>query len=179
MTASSKQLFDATLEWAEAVSRLPAAVLQACEQAREREHPESELIAILHAVQEAHGWLAPEVLDAVALVLGVPAATVSGVASFYHLFRLHPVGRFRISVCMGTACYVIGAQQVLSRLEQELGIDCGQTTVDLSFSLEKAHCVGTCALAPVIVVNDEVMGPVSAEQMPALLERLSRSRGHS
>ncbi len=133
--------------------------------------PASRLISVLHRVQEHFGYLGAEQLDAVAQLLGVPAAKVSGVATFYHFFRLQPQGRFMISICMGTACYVKGADKVAAKFKDELGIEFGQTTTDGLFSLHEAHCLGTCGLAPVVMINDEVYAKVTPDQVPALLEK--------
>ncbi len=133
--------------------------------------PKSQLISILHRLQSIEGHLGSDQLDAVAQLLGVPAAKVTGVASFYHFFRLLPRGRYMISVCMGTACYVQGAEEVRSKLAEELGIDEGETTEDGLFSLQGSRCVGTCGLAPVVMVNDDVHAKVTPSQVPALIER--------
>jgi NADH:ubiquinone oxidoreductase subunit E len=148
--------------------------IEAC---RESPEPASRLISVLHRVQEHFGHLGTEQLDAVAQLLGVPAAKVGGVASFYHFFRLQPQGRFMISVCMGTACYVKGADKVAAKFKDELGIDFGQTTSDGRFSLHVAHCVGTCGLAPVVMINDEVHAKVTPDQVPALLEKTAACIG--
>ena len=131
--------------------------------------PESQLIAILHRVQGKFGWLNAAHLDAVAQLLQVPAAKVSGVASFYHYFRLQPRGKYMINVCLGTACYVKGADRVAQRVMSELGITWGETSKDGLFSLEAARCVGTCGLAPVVVIDDEVHGEVNPDQVPVIL----------
>ena len=136
---------------------------------KDREHPESKLIKVLHKVQGHFGYLAPDHLDAVAQLLQIPAAKVSGVATFYHFFRLNERGKFVINVCFGTACYVRGAEAVAARLRDELGIDFGETTGDGMFSLESTRCVGTCGLAPVLMINDEVHGQVTPDQVPLLL----------
>lgn len=138
---------------------------------RDRPRAASYLIEVLHRVQAHFGYLGGPQLDAVAQLLQVPAAKVSGVASFYHFFRLQPVGRFCISVCLGTACYVKGAQAVVSRFEEELGIRFGETTKDGLFTLESSRCVGTCGLAPVVMVGQDVHGDVTPDQVPAILER--------
>lgn len=137
---------------------------------RQGAHSESALISVLHRVQKHFGYLGAAQLDAVAQLLQVPAAKVSGVATFYHFFRLSPRGRFIISICMGTACYVKGAEQIVQRLKDELGIDFGQTTSDGLFTLEGTRCLGTCGLAPVIMVNEEVHGKLTPDRIPALLE---------
>lgn len=140
-------------------------------QCRSSDHPESHLIAILHRLQTDHQYLPQDKLNAVAFLLGVPSAKVSGVASFYHFFRLEPQGRFRISVCLGTACYVKGADAVAQRLREELGITFGETSKDGLFTLEPSRCLGTCGLAPVMMVDDEVHANVTPDQIPLLLSK--------
>ena len=107
-----------------------------------RENPESYLIAVLHKVQEEYGYLSEEHMYEVAHRLQVPTSTVSGVATFYHFFRLKPRGKYAISVCLGTACFVKGANLVLDSFRTELGIDIGETTSDGLFSIEigRASC---------------------------------------
>ena len=100
---------------------------------------------MLHRVQTQYGYLSPTHLDAVAQLLGVPAAKVAGVASFYHFFRLPPRGKYIINVCMGTACYVKGADRIAQRLMSELGITWGETSKDGVFTMEQARCLGTAA----------------------------------
>ncbi len=138
------------------------------------DQPESQLIAVLHKVQLAYGYLPRPLLDEVAQRLQVPTAVVSGVASFYHFFRLSPKGRYAISVCMGTACYVKGADKILETIQSELGIGIGETTSDGVFSLEQSRCLGVCALAPVMTINDQVYSTVSPSQIPDLLDQLRR-----
>jgi NADH-quinone oxidoreductase E subunit len=140
----------------------------------QKPHPRSFLISVLHKVQETYGYLAPEQLDAVAQLMQIPAAKVTGVATFYHYFRLTPRGRFVIHVCLGTACYVKGAERVTSKIKEELGIDFGETTTDGLFSLEPARCLGTCALAPVIMVGSKIHGDMTADKVPALLEEYAK-----
>ena len=144
------------------------------DQCRKDDHPRGLLIAVLHKVQGKFGYLADEHLDAVAQLLRVPAADVSGVASFYHYFRLKPRGRFMIHVCMGTACFVKGADQVAARLKDELGINFGETSSDGMFSLEGARCLGTCGLAPVLMVDDDIHPEVTPDQVPVILEQYLR-----
>jgi len=140
------------------------------EECRAADRPESHLIAVLHKVQGQYGHLSPTHLDAVAQLLGVPAAKVAGVASFYHFFRLAPRGKYIINVCMGTACYVKGADRIAQRLMSELGITWGETSTDGIFTMEQARCLGTCGLAPVVMIGEEVHGQVTPDQMPAILE---------
>lgn len=135
-------------------------------------HPESRLIAVLHRVQDHFGYLGEAQLDAVAQLMQIPHAKVAGVASFYHYFRLNPRGKMIIRICMGTACFVKGAERVAEKFKEELGIDFGETTRDGMFSLESSRCLGTCGLAPVIMVEDQVHGYVTPDQVPGLIEKL-------
>jgi NADH-quinone oxidoreductase E subunit len=133
--------------------------------------PQSQLIAVLHKVQAQYGYLAEAHLDAVAQLMQIPAAKVAGVASFYHYYRLVPRGRYMINVCLGTACYVKGADRVAQKLIEELGIQFGETTTDGIFTLEGSRCLGTCGLAPVLMIGEEVHAQVTPDQIPAILER--------
>ncbi len=147
------------------------------DECRQGPEPESQLIAVLHKVQAKFGYLGQAQLDSVAQLLQVPAAKVAGVASFYHYFRLQPRGRFMINVCLGTACYVKGADRVAEKLMSELGIRFGETSTDGMFTLEGARCLGTCGLAPVIMVDNEVHAQVTPDQVPLILEKyLERAR---
>lgn len=130
---------------------------------------DSMLIAVLHKVQEKFGYLSNEKLEAVAYLMNIPATKVSGVASFYHFFRLKPQGKYVISVCLGTACHVKGADKIVKKIEEELGIKVGETTKDNLFTLEGERCIGTCALAPVIKIGDRVYPQVTPDQIPTIL----------
>jgi NADH:ubiquinone oxidoreductase subunit E len=150
---------------------LPEAVVAAIAANREDCHSESGLIAILHQVQAAYGYLGREQLHAVAQLAGIPLAKVTGVATFYHYFRLQPRGKHMINVCMGTACYVKGAEKLGRRLMDELGIQFGETTKDGLFSLESSRCLGTCGLAPVLMVDEQVYGPVTPGEISLILDK--------
>lgn len=152
------------------------ALIETC---RQDEHADSHLISVLHKVQNHFGYLSPEAIDAVAQLMQVPAAKVSGVATFYHYFRLRPCGRYIIRVCLGTACYVKGAERVAQKLKDELGIDFGESTADGLFSLEVSRCLGTCGLAPVIMIGEDVHGPVTPDQVPAILEKYIEKARHT
>jgi NADH-quinone oxidoreductase E subunit len=154
---------------------LPPHIVEFLGKVRNEPNGESQLIHALHKVQAHFGYLGPTQMDAVAYLLGVPTAQVSGVATFYHFFRLQPRGKFIINVCMGTACYVRGAQKLLDKLKGELGIDLGQTTSDGMFTLEQTRCVGTCGLAPVMMINETVHAKVTPEQLPNLLAQCRES----
>lgn len=162
----------------ESRSVLPDHVVEYIEQCRRQPRPSGSLISVLHKVQDHFGYLGTDQMNAVAQLLQVPASTVSGVASFYHFFRLTPRGTYVISVCLGTACYVKGADKLVDKLKSELGIDFGQTTTDGMFTLQESRCLGTCGLAPVVMFNDEVHGQVTADQIPLLLdEYMAKARG--
>ena len=141
------------------------------EECLKKEHPQSYLIAVLHKVQGKYGYLSVEHMNEVAQRLQVPTSTVSGVATFYHFFRLKPQGKYNISICLGTACFVKGADKVLEAFKNELGIEMGETTQDGLFSLENSRCLGVCALAPVVTINDKVYSKVTPTQVPALIRQ--------
>jgi len=119
------------------------------------------LIPALQAVQEELGYLPPEAFEEVGDLAGVSENTVYGVASFYSQFRFVKPGEHIIKVCLGTACHVCGSSRIVDALELELAIKEGETTEDEKFSLESVRCFGSCALAPVMVVDDEVYGSVT------------------
>lgn len=152
-------------------STLDEGILQFIDDCLKKEHAESYLIAVLHKVQGKYGYLSEAHMNEVAQRLQVPTSTVSGVATFYHFFRLQPQGRYHISVCLGTACFVKGADKVLEAFKTELGIDMGETTPDGLFSLENSRCLGVCALAPVVTINDKVYSKVTPKQVPVLIRQ--------
>ena len=129
-----------------------------------------ELIAILQDVQGKFGYLPEQAMQQVAKFVHVPESTVFGIATFYTQFKLCPVGRNIIKVCRGTACYVRGGSRILDKVERELGIKAGETTPDMQYSLETIACFGSCALAPVVVINDKVYGKVTAPRIEKLLK---------
>jgi NADH:ubiquinone oxidoreductase subunit E len=141
----------------------------------EQEHSESYLINILHKVQQRYGYLCEPHMDEVAHTLQVPTATVSGVATFYHYFRLKPPGKYQISVCMGTACFIKGADRILKAFETELGIHIGDTTSDRLFSIEQSRCLGVCAMAPLVAINEQVFGNVTPKKVSELIHKVTES----
>jgi NADH-quinone oxidoreductase E subunit len=149
------------------------AFIQSC---MKKDRPDSYLIAVLHKVQQTYGWLSESHMNEVAQLLQVPTSTVSGVATFYHFFRLKPKGRYNISICLGTACFVKGADKVLDAFKTELGIEMGETTQDGLFSLENSRCLGVCALAPVVTINDRVYSRVAAKQVPELIRQVQEDK---
>jgi NADH:ubiquinone oxidoreductase subunit E len=130
------------------------------------------LVKVLHEIQEEFGYLPGDILSLVSKRLGIPLAQVYGVASFYKHFYFTPRGKNIIKVCVGTACHVRGAGAVLSEVEQTLGIKDGETAEDLSFSLDTVGCVGCCALAPVVVVNEEVRREMTPRKIKRVIEKL-------
>ena len=129
------------------------------------------LINILHKTQEAFGYLPAEVQHVIANELNISEAKVYGVVTFYSFFTMQPKGKHKISVCMGTACYVRGAEKVVDELKKELKIEVGGITPDGKFSLDCLRCVGACGLAPVMSIGDKVYGRIEASQVKEILNR--------
>lgn len=129
------------------------------------------LIQVLHEAQDLYGYLPMEVQLKIAEGLNVPLAEVYGVVSFYTQFTTNPKGKYRISVCMGTACYVKGSQEILDKFREKLGINTGECTEDGKFSLDACRCIGACGLAPVVTVNDDVYGKLTADMVDDILKK--------
>jgi len=129
-----------------------------------------ELINILHGCQELFGYLPAEVQEVISSEIGVPVAKIYGVVTFYSFFTMTPKGKHPISICMGTACYVRGAEKVLDEFRKELNIQVGQTTSDGKFSLSSLRCVGACGLAPVVQVGDKTYGRVAPDDVKNILK---------
>ncbi|MFR0018399.1 MAG: NAD(P)H-dependent oxidoreductase subunit E [Paraclostridium sp.] len=127
------------------------------------------LIQVLHHAQGLFGYLPKEVQLHIAKKLDVSPAKVYGVVSFYSYFTTEQKGEYKISVCLGTVCFVKGADKILAEFEKQLGIKSGETTSDLMFSLEGLRCVGACGLAPVVVVNGKVYGQVKVDQVKDII----------
>jgi len=159
---------------AECIKHLPQDVLDYIEATKDEDRSESHLISILHKIQAHYGHLSKERLNAVSQLARIPLTKVTGVATFYHYFRLTPRGKHIINVCMGTACYVKGAEKISQKLMDELGIHFGETTKDGLFTLEAARCVGTCGLAPVIMIDEQVYGPVTPNDIAIILDKYTK-----
>ncbi len=129
-----------------------------------------ELINVLHKCQEYFGYLPAEVQEVVSDELDVPVAKIYGVVTFYSFFTMTPRGKHPISICMGTACYVRGAETVLEEFSKELGLQVGQTTKDGKFSLSNLRCVGACGLAPVVMIGDKTYGRVAPDDVRSILK---------
>lgn len=128
-----------------------------------------ELIKVLHRAQGIFGYLPKDVQYYIARKLDIPTAKVFGVVTFYSYFTMNPKGEHNISVCMGTACYVRGAEPVLDEFKQLLGINCNETSKDGKFSLNALRCVGACGLAPVVMVGEKVYGRVTKEMVKDII----------
>ena len=129
------------------------------------------LMPIMQRAQDIFGYLPEEVQNYIAKELDIPVSDIYGVATFYAQFNLEPKGKYIISVCMGTACYVKGSQQVLDKLAEVLEIEPGRTTKDGLFTLNATRCLGACGLAPVIMVNDDVYGRLTPDQIPDIIAK--------
>lgn len=132
---------------------------------------EGALIPVLHEAQELYGYLPMEVQLQISKGLQIPLAEIYGVVSFYSQFSTEPKGKYRISVCLGTACYVKGAQEILQTFESRLGIEVGECTDDGMFSIEPCRCIGACGLAPVVMINDEVYGKLVPADVDRILDK--------
>jgi NADP-reducing hydrogenase subunit HndA len=129
-----------------------------------------ELINVLHKCQENFGYLPAEMQEVISNELDVPVARIYGVVTFYSFFTMTPKGKHPISICMGTACYVRGAEKVLEEFRKELGLQVGQTTDDGKFSLSSLRCVGACGLAPVVMVGDKTLGRVAPDDVRNIIK---------
>ena len=138
--------------------------------------PES-LIHVLRCVQDTLGFISPESEALVADHLGVPISRIHGVVTFYHLFHTSPRGEHIVRLCTGTACYVGGADRILKALQSRLGIVPGETTEDLAITLETVACLGACALAPVMVIDDVYHGLLTPDDAVAIVDRALEEAG--
>ena len=134
------------------------------------EYKRAPLIPVLQGINAQYNYVPPETLYYVSQRLGVPLAHILRVATFYSLFSLKPRGRHVISVCLGTSCFVRGAERVTERLQEDLGIGIGEVTEDKKFSLEVVRCIGCCALAPVLKVGERVYGKVRPKDVAGILK---------
>lgn len=135
--------------------------------------PEKDnLIQMLNEVQEHYGYVPMYVQEELSKFLKMPMAEIYGVVTFYSRFSLEPQGKYKISVCLGTACFVKGSQKIMDRLVERLKIEAGQTTEDGLFTIDQTRCVGACGLAPVFTVNGEVYGKATVQQLDKVLDEL-------
>jgi NADH:ubiquinone oxidoreductase subunit E len=129
----------------------------------------SNLIQVLEKVQNELGYLPEEVQSYVAKKMSVPLSEVFGVVTFYALFNVEPVGKYKISVCLGTACYVKGSGKIIEEFQRQLGVKSGETTQDGVFTLQACRCLGACGLAPVLNVNGKVFGKLTPEDVGGII----------
>ena len=129
------------------------------------------LMPILQKAQEIYGYLPIEVQSIISNTLDIPLEKIYGVVTFYSQFSLFPKGKFKISVCLGTACYVKGSGDIYNKLMEKLGIASGECTPDGKFSLEACRCIGACGLAPVLTINDDVYGRLSIDDLDGILAK--------
>ncbi len=137
----------------------------------ENKHDSSNLMVVMQKAQDIYGYLPYEVQIAIAEGMNVPFEKVYGVATFYAQFALSPKGKYNISVCLGTACYVKGSGDIFQRLQDKLGIGPEECTADGKFSLTAARCVGACGLAPVMMVNEDVYGRITVDDVEGILAK--------
>jgi NADH-quinone oxidoreductase subunit E len=152
----------------ESVVELPPALAEFIEQWKPRP---GNLIMVLHRVQQEYGFIPRQVAFEVARRLDVPLAKIYGVITFYHFFKLQQPGKHQIAVCMGTACYLKGGEDLIQELETLLGVGLNTVTPDGQFSIEAVRCIGCCGLAPVMTVDGEVYGRVTKDQLPSVLAK--------
>ncbi|AFA49454.1 iron hydrogenase HydC [Acetobacterium woodii DSM 1030] len=126
---------------------------------------------ILQETQLKYGYLPLELQGTIADELGIPLTEVYGVATFYSQFTLKPKGKYKIGICLGTACYVRGSQAIIDKVNSVLGTQVGDTTEDGKWSVDATRCVGACGLAPVMMINEEVFGRLTVDEIPGILEK--------
>ncbi len=131
------------------------------------------LIPVLHQAQEIYGYLPIEVQAMISQGLDVPMAEIYGVVTFYTQFTTQPKGKYKIGVCLGTACYVKGSGDILNRIKERLGISEGECTPDGKYSIDATRCIGACGLAPVLTVNDDVYGKLTVDDVDGILAKYS------
>lgn len=137
----------------------------------EQKDADGPLMPIMQKAQGLFGYLSFETMELIADSLKIPVSDVYGVATFYAQFSLRPTGDYVVSVCTGTACYVKGAADVLEAVKKQLGIEAGETTEDGKFSIRDTRCLGCCGLAPVMMINDDVFGKVTPDEVKKILAK--------
>jgi NADH:ubiquinone oxidoreductase subunit E len=130
---------------------------------------EAQLIHVLHKAQGLYGYLSQDVMDEIATSMQIPTAHIWGVATFYHYFNLFPLGKHVIAICLGTACFIKGAGDILDTLKSELKVEIGQTSEDGLFTLQEARCLGACGLAPVMMIDGKIYGDLTPKKTIEIL----------
>jgi NADH-quinone oxidoreductase subunit E len=136
---------------------------------------QGELIPLLQSAQDHFGYIPRRAISYISSVTGIPESDVYGVITFYSQFRLQPMGKYLVRVCAGTACHVSGAKMIIETIQDELGIEVGDTTEDGLFTLNTVACIGCCSLAPVIMVNDETHGKLDPAAVRKIIRRYKRA----
>ncbi|MDR1432987.1 MAG: NAD(P)H-dependent oxidoreductase subunit E [Puniceicoccales bacterium] len=138
---------------------------------------EGNLIMILHAMQSDEGYIPRELALELSLALNISVAQIYEVLTFYHFFKLTPQGKHNVVVCLGTACYLKGAADILKSVEENLGIKAGETTADRLFHIEVARCIGACGIAPAVKIDGEVIGKATSEKIVEQLNQIKAAEG--
>lgn len=137
----------------------------------EHKDDKGALMPVLQKAQEIYGYLPIEVQTIISNEMNIPLEKVYGVVTFYSQFSLYPKGKYKISVCLGTACYVKGSGDIFAKLQEKLGIESGECTADGKYSLEACRCIGACGLAPVMTVNEDVYGRLTVDDIDGILAK--------
>ena len=131
---------------------------------------DNPLIMILHEVQDKYGYLSYEMMNIISKKLNISINEIYSVASFYNDFKMNPVGKYKISVCEGTVCYINGSKEIVSEIEKILGIKSGEVTKDFMFSLDTSRCLGCCSMAPVMIINDKIYGNLKISDVKRIIK---------
>ncbi len=135
-----------------------------------KEDKKGSLIPLLQSAQETYGYISESSIYYISEIIGIPAAEIYGVITFYTQFRLRPLGENIIKICQGTACHVNGSKNILKTIQKELRISVGETSEDGKFSLQSVACIGCCSLAPVMMINDETYGRLTPQKIAKILK---------
>ena len=134
------------------------------------------LISLLQEVQDHFGFLSEEIIRLISENLNIPIAKIYGIITFYSQFKLNPVGKYVVQVCLGTACHVKGSAEILKHFETKLGIKAGQSTPDMKITLETINCIGACSLSPAIAINKKVYGHLDTDIVDSLIRKMQENR---
>jgi len=137
---------------------------------------QKELIHVLHKIQAQYGYIPADIVSQISRHLRISESEIFGVLSFYKAFTLEPRGKHLITICMGTACHVRGAQAILDEFERKLGIKAGETSEDKMFTLETVNCVGACALGPIIIADGEYHGQMKTREVDKVMEKINKEK---
>lgn len=139
-----------------------------------KRHQNGALIPLLQSAQDSYGYIPEKIIYYISELAGIPAAEIYGVITFYAQFRLKPLGKNLIRICEGTACHVNGAKSILTALQDELGISVDETTGDGLFSLQSVACLGCCSLAPVMMINNQTHGNLTADKVKKIIQKCKK-----